>query len=536
MADENEELLQVDFTPPPRVRSRLAGVIESARRRFLLAPSPLGRQMERFCAHLEAAVFPAARAERPPDSELALWVTDHGRTVLIEDVREEGAMGPFDRLADFLDSAGIRSLSLDAELESNQVCDVLKTLWDVRHLLHEGRCGWWARRLGRRRLVDELTSPQGLHVACADVTLDLERGALVIRDSYCPLTFSLAVDVFKRRASRFRDHRAFFQAAPRFALAAAGLALVPAGIVMLVGHMPGLVLAVGLVMAVLVAAVTVVVFETIGAVEYDKEYQARQLLQRHRELESAHERIQADLGRARRVQQMLIPPQDWQPLEGSVRIAHAFVPEMAIGGDYYDIKRIGEDRLALLFADVSGHGMASAFITGIIKTTFELADRSMMQPCQFLGELNDILERITPMDSFAAIVVAVYDAPARRLTYTNAGHQPLPLLVRANGGGVEALEGAVGLVSGVTAECVYEQTDVELFPGDRFVLCTDGIIESVNAAGELFGLARLRAVLEASAGQPASELPAGILSAVSAHTGATPQMDDQTVLVMEVVG
>ncbi len=180
--------------------------------------------------------------------------------------------------------------------------------------------------------------------------------------------------------------------------------------------------------------------------------------------------------------------------------------------------------------------MASAFITGIIKTTFELADRSAMRPCDFLAELNGILDRITPTDSFAAIVVAVYDAPARRLTYTNAGHQPLPLLVRANGGGVEPLEGAVGLVNGITPECVYEQCEVELAPGDRFVLCTDGIIESVNAAGELFGLQRLRALLEDSAGLPASELPAGILSAVAAHTGDTPQMDDQTVLVLEVLG
>jgi len=68
---------------------------------------------------------------------------------------------------------------------------------------------------------------------------------------------------------------------------------------------------------------------------------------------------------------MFLPDPARQPFPRHLAFAHVFRPEMAVGGDYYDLKALDDRRVALLLADVSGHGMSAAFITGLIKTTFE---------------------------------------------------------------------------------------------------------------------------------------------------------------------
>ena len=106
---------------------------------------------------------------------------------------------------------------------------------------------------------------------------------------------------------------------------------------------------------------------------------------------------------------MFLPDPARQPFPQQLSFAHVFRPEMAVGGDYYDLKALDDRRVALLLADVSGHGMSAAFITGLIKTTFEFGYSPDQTPPQFMARLNNVLERLTPTSSFAGVIFAVYD-------------------------------------------------------------------------------------------------------------------------------
>jgi sigma-B regulation protein RsbU (phosphoserine phosphatase) len=258
------------------------------------------------------------------------------------------------------------------------------------------------------------------------------------------------------------------------------------------------------------------------------------LQRRHLELKRAHRRISDDLKRAARIQRKLIPDPEEQPLPDRIRLAHSYVPQMAVGGDYYDFMRFEDGTLALLFADVSGHGMAGAFITGILKTIFQ-AMPSAEDPREFVARTNELLTRITPADNYATLVYAVYDPEKHRLVYTNAGHHPTPMVVRKEGGRVECSERADGIAAGFVAQSEYEQTEVSLQPGDRFVLCTDGITESRNRESEPFGSERLQSVLTDARTRPSQDVPDVILECVADHCGGVTQKDDQAIFCMEVL-
>jgi serine phosphatase RsbU (regulator of sigma subunit) len=537
MSEEEEaSILPHRAAPVEPVRPRLAAAADRLLAELAFDRSELGRQARRFGIHMEEHVFAAARGEGPGgEASVDYRTTDEGHTVVIAGIPESGSLRHYERLAGLLGDVGVETLVLDSELESNQVADVLRTVWLLRRQLAGRRPGWWGRMTRRVRVCDALLSEDGYHNFCAVTRLQRDSATLSIRSSYCPLTFSRAVTAYMEWTSQFDDHRAFFRAAPRFGLLAAALALLPEIIVLALDLSPTAVAAMGATVAIGVGCATLVVFQTIGAVQYDKEHQARELQRRHEALMRAQRQIGMDLSRARRIQRSLIPGQGLQPFPHRLYMAHSFVPEMAVGGDYYDFRAIGDDLLGLIFVDVSGHGMSGAFVTGLIKTTFELLRDSARSPGLFTRRLNRILCDLTPPDSFAAMIYAVCDLSEDRLRWVNAGHNPGPLLVRSTTGEVTQPEGEGGLVLGVSPDYEYREQEIQLQAGDRVVLLTDGITEAANEAGELFGLRRARELLSGNVDQPTVALPDRILHALQKYTGEAPQTDDRTILAMELL-
>jgi len=517
---------------PGRVRSRVISWVDEVGTRCRLAVTALGSDIRLFSRYMERTILQQEKERRSEESPSPEMPGRAHRSLRLEVDGE--VIGSFEHLSEFLSSLGIRYLDCDLDLHSDQITSVLETLWMTRKYLGENPARGHRDPLGRARLARALTGEEKLHVACTEPRLDEEEGVLSIEYTYCVLTFSRAVNEFMKRWPSLGDHRAFFRAAPKYAALIALMFLLPNLVFALWDFGSVTLLVVECVLAGLAGLVVFVVFETIGAVQYDKEHQAKLLAQKHAELQHAHGHITRDMKRAGRVQQALIPEDEDAPLPGRVRLAHSYVPQMEVGGDYYDYDRLEDGSLALIFVDVSGHGMSGAFITGIIKTLFEVA-AVRADPVAFMSLVNDILIRVIPSDSFAAVVYGVYDPETRLFTYVNAGHQPTPMIVRSKDGRIEHEQQAGGLAVGFVPDTPYEEMQYQLEPGDRLVLCTDGITERRNPQGELFGIERLQKLLSETASEPIEKLPGIILERVAEHRDDLPQRDDETILAMEVL-
>ena len=287
--------------------------------------------------------------------------------------------------------------------------------------------------------------------------------------------------------------------------------------------------------AVVVGFIILSLSRTIATEADDNEPQASQLTTSHQELLDAYNRIQQDLDTARKIQRNLLPEKWAQPLAEYVRFAQFYLPEMAVGGDYYDLKSLPEKRVAILLADVSGHGMSAAFVTGLIKTLLEFGRVSPEDPASFIAELNESLCSLTPSDSFAAIIYGIYSVESHILRFVNAGHIPLPIVIRKESGKVESIDTNTGLLAGVEKGIRYEVNEVELMVGDKLVLATDGIVDALDAERNRLGRERLLQLLGQNAEASAEELKDAVLRLLETYSAGASQEDDCTMGVMEVI-
>ena len=428
-------------------------------------------------------------------------------------------------LCNFLFQLGLTELRLDSRLERNQITDILVLLFTYRRRLQHPTTA----RPGS--VPAQLVGP-GLLFACT-VTC-LHRNVLRITYSYCLTRFSRIVVWFEQKQRDFSDHRALFRAAPKYGLIFAGVV-----VLILVAYSIFDVLwfrlALAAAGALLFFAITYILFMTIGSVEYDNEEKAYRLQSTYSRLRLYANRIQNDLARARDLQQKLIPDPSEMPLGDAVEWASSFIPEIEVGGDYFDVGQIGPHRAAILFSDVSGHGMSAALVTTIIKTAFQtwLEQPSPLE--HFVRDLNRKLCRLTPDDSFAAVFLAILDTEKNELCYVNCGHHPEPLLIPAHPDQpVTSLSDAHSLILGVLEEIELEQADLSLAPGQILLMATDGIIESRNTDGDFFGPERLDTFLQARRGKPVKQIVDDLVKEVADFTRQTEQNDDQTILAFQI--
>ena len=252
------------------------------------------------------------------------------------------------------------------------------------------------------------------------------------------------------------------------------------------------------------------------------------------------ERLARELALAREVQQRLFP-QTLPQLDG-LELAAAERPAREVGGDYYDVVRLGEDCLGLLVADVSGKGAPAAFYMAEMKGIVQAASRLTRSPGEMLAGANDALSPSLGRGVFASAVYAVLDAEAGTLALARAGHTPTVLVrdaERPDGG--RWLLRPDGLAIGLDRRgSLFRQTMTEqtlrLAPGDTLVLYTDGLVEARDATGEEYGYDRLAAFVEAQRGATAATLRDRLLDAHRDWSGRDEPDDDTTFLVVRWTG
>ena len=252
------------------------------------------------------------------------------------------------------------------------------------------------------------------------------------------------------------------------------------------------------------------------------------------------DRLVRELALAREVQTRLFP--QTLPEVAGVQIAAAECPAREVGGDYYDVVRLGADCLGVLVADVSGKGAAAAFYMAMMKGTFQAGSRLARAPGAYLAEANAALSPSLGRGDFVSATYAVLDADAGTLALARAGHTPAVLArdpARADGG-AWLLRGG-GLAIGLDREgatfrrALCEQT-VALAPGDTLLLYTDGLVEARDAGGAEYGYDRLAAFVARHRHADAVTLRDLILAEHRAWSGAAEPDDDTTFVVVRWVG
>lgn len=202
-----------------------------------------------------------------------------------------------------------------------------------------------------------------------------------------------------------------------------------------------------------------------------------------------------------------------------------------VGGDLYDVQPLTGDRVGLLVADLSGHNVAAALHTAMVRAILWREAEGAATPGEALARLNGLLCRNLPEEHFATAFFAWFDPRHGRLRYANAGHPPA--FLRTPGGSIRELE-ATGPLLGIIDGAAYGDGDIEFEPGTLLLAYTDGVIEAQGEDGVLFGEGRVRSHFAACRSPDLSWTADDLLSRVSGHRGHQAQQDDLTILLAKI--
>ena len=250
-------------------------------------------------------------------------------------------------------------------------------------------------------------------------------------------------------------------------------------------------------------------------------------------LKEAYEAADYEMKVVADIQRSLLPKKP--PQIPTLSMAAYYHTSQRAGGDYYDFFPFSDGTWGILIADVSGHGTPAAVLMAVTHSLAHTYSGPPTPPGELLRHVNDYLTRLytAESDTFVTAFYGVYDPADRTLRYASAGHNP-PRRKRCADGTLAALDGAAGLPLGISPMETYREQTVRLVVGDQLVFYTDGITEAEGPAGDLFGTARLDAVLE-NCSVTASDLLKSVLDAVEAFTAGRPATDDRTLLVAKVL-
>jgi sigma-B regulation protein RsbU (phosphoserine phosphatase) len=244
--------------------------------------------------------------------------------------------------------------------------------------------------------------------------------------------------------------------------------------------------------------------------------------------------IQRELETARSIQASILPHET--PVVPRLRIASRYVPMAELAGDFFDFFAIDENRLGVLVADVSGHGISAALIASMIKVAFHAQREHAAEPERVLSGMNlSLSEQLG--EQFVTAGYAFIDTDAGELRYAAAAHPPL-LICPGTGGDIVTTD-ENGLMIGPFPDATYTETARPLASGDRIVMYTDGIIEAVNPDEKEYGEMRLREFMLKNRGLSTEEFSDKLLGDVAAWSESSRNesaADDLTVVVIDFEG
>jgi serine phosphatase RsbU (regulator of sigma subunit) len=230
--------------------------------------------------------------------------------------------------------------------------------------------------------------------------------------------------------------------------------------------------------------------------------------------------VERDMQLAREVQRGFLP--DSRPTIGGYSFFDYYQPADQVGGDYYDYIPLADGRLAVVVADVVGHGVAAALLMAKLSAETRFCLYTEADPATAVTRINERLVQ-TGLSRFVTMIMLVLDAKNHKATIVNAGHMA-PL--HRNGKSLaEPGNDIAGLPLGIVDSIPYQQMEIEVSPGDILVLYTDGINETMDAEGKFYGIDRMRKFMLAKPHAPL-DLGTQMVQDVRTFLGEAVQNDD----------
>ena len=243
------------------------------------------------------------------------------------------------------------------------------------------------------------------------------------------------------------------------------------------------------------------------------------------------QRIQEGLNVARDIQRSLLPRGGCAAPGFDIHGLSVACEETS--GDYFDYVRRSPNRLGLVVGDVSGHGVGAALLMSTARALLRAFASSEDGPAQIVTELNRFLSQDVETGRFMTLFYGELDVEQRLLSYVRAGHNEPLVYRRAEDRFEELAEGGIALA--MIDDFDFEVAGpVRVDEGDMLFLYTDGIVEAMDAAGEQFGMERVRTILRENRDRASREIAEALRAAVQRHEGPVRQ-DDLTLVVAKAV-
>ena len=247
------------------------------------------------------------------------------------------------------------------------------------------------------------------------------------------------------------------------------------------------------------------------------------------------ERISTELDLAARIQADMLPSTfPAFPERTEFELYASMNPAKEVGGDFYDYFLIDDDHLALTIADVAGKGVPAALFMMMSKIMLENRIMEVGSPGLVMQQTNEMILRHNSEGMFVTAWTGILEISTGRVLAANAGHE-YPVIIHPDGQ-VELIKDKHGFVLGGMEGMKYREYELQLQPGAKLLVYTDGLPEATSAEGELFGTDRMLAAAGATGDASPRQVLDSITKAVNDFVGDNEQFDDLTMLCVEYRG
>ena len=237
------------------------------------------------------------------------------------------------------------------------------------------------------------------------------------------------------------------------------------------------------------------------------------------------ERLDKELQVAAEIQNLLIP--QTIPQSSFLEIAAEYIPCKEVGGDFYDVIKLDENRFIFIVADVSGKGIPGALVVSNMQATLHAFLEYSDDLLPVVSKLNEAIIRQTTTDRYITFFIGLYDHQKSSFAFINAGHNP-PLLVNSKGDMQELKTGGI-FIGFMPWE--YEIEEIPFNKGDTLVMYTDGLVEAMDNKEVEFEMSALKTTIKESLSMNSEQLKEEIFKRVNDHIGNVPLSDDFTLLI-----